>query len=223
MAGPWGGIDEQQEQCNDGAAPARLRRNYSCPEDLLVHEKAVSQKARSVEVDRVDATTTDRSWSAEGGFVSEDLSMSPASIRDEPDMSPQGFTNQASAKYQQQQQPEDSQAPTNSLGPRSGNRVSWKRRIASKTSVYLRGIPFNTTEEEVLSFIDIAGASRYLAPVQPVELISNKQGRPSGFAEIRLAREKDIAELRERLHLQDFGGRYIEVLMPRTLRCSCRR
>lgn len=77
----------------------------------------------------------------------------------------------------------------------------------------LRGLPFQTTEGEVLSFVEEAGCKPWLAQVsRPVHLLSNAQGRPSGYAEIQLGRFSDYHEVRAKLHMQYFGQRYVEVL-----------
>lgn len=81
--------------------------------------------------------------------------------------------------------------------------------------VILRGLPFTATEEDVAAFIEEAGMSRFLAPFQPITLLINPQGKPSGFAEIALVSTADFWELREKLHMQRLGGRYIEVLQSR--------
>jgi len=95
------------------------------------------------------------------------------------------------------------------------------RAAADTTSVVLRGLPFNVTEDEVLTFIRKAGVSREdLAPDAVVALLANAQGRPSGFAEVRLARGVDFWDVRERLHMQHLRGRYIEALPPRPARKS---
>jgi len=92
---------------------------------------------------------------------------------------------------------------------------------ASASSVVLRGLPFNVTEEEVLAFVEKAGVScDVLAPENIVVLLANAQGRPSGFAEIRLARGVDFSDVRVRLHMQHLRGRYIEALPPRPTRKS---
>jgi hypothetical protein len=86
----------------------------------------------------------------------------------------------------------------------------------STNPLVLRGLPFTVTEAELTSFIEEAGAKDYLAPVaKPINLLSNTQGRPSGFAELHLAKSADFWEVRDKLHMQYFGNRYIEVLPHR--------
>lgn len=106
---------------------------------------------------------------------------------------------------------------------------SSKRGIAKRggaptsTTLVLRGLPFNVTEDQVIDFVEQSGISWALAeegadgnPV--VHLLVNAQGRPSGFAEIRLARESDFWEARAGVHMKSLGGRYIEALPPRAPR-----
>jgi len=51
-----------------------------------------------------------------------------------------------------------------------------------------------------------------------VVLLANAQGRPSGFAEVHLARAADFWQIQQRLHKQNLGGRYVEALEPRPAR-----
>jgi hypothetical protein len=87
----------------------------------------------------------------------------------------------------------------------------------SKNNVLtLRGLPFVTTEAEVYDFVLEAGCKQWLAPIsRPICLLNNLQGRPSGYAEIHLARASDFHLVRTALHMQYFGQRYVEVLPQR--------
>jgi len=87
--------------------------------------------------------------------------------------------------------------------------------------VVLRGLPFNVTQEDVRVFIRKAGVKcELLAPQGAVVLLANAQGRPSGFAEIRLAHGANVRDVRVQLHMQNLRGRYIEALPPRHTRKS---
>jgi len=87
---------------------------------------------------------------------------------------------------------------------------------ANANSMVLRGLPFSLTEADLLHFIEEAGVSKYeLARDRPCTLMQNPQGRPSGFAEIWLASGADFWEIRQKIHMQRLGGRYIEALPPR--------
>lgn len=87
---------------------------------------------------------------------------------------------------------------------------------ANSTTMTLRGLPFSLSEADLLHFIEEAGVSKYdLARDRPCSLLQNPQGRPSGFAEIQLASGADFWEVREKIHMQRLGGRYIEALAPR--------
>lgn len=98
---------------------------------------------------------------------------------------------------------------------RRGARAAFKQ--VSSNVLVLRGLPFNVTEPEVYKFIEEVGAKRYLAHVDnPVNLLTNAQGKPSGFAEIHIGRSSDVAEARSKLHMEYFGSRYIEVLPYRS-------
>lgn len=77
----------------------------------------------------------------------------------------------------------------------------------------LRGLPFAVTEHELMTFLEENCVMEYLAS-RPVVLLTNANGRPSGFAEVKMNTTADFWEVREMLHMQRLGGRYIEVLSP---------
>jgi len=92
------------------------------------------------------------------------------------------------------------------------------RPSSGPSSVILRGLPFNATECEIKAFIKRQGVSQKDVAKDGVALLANTQGRPSGFAEITLAPGADFWAVRELLHMQRIGSRYIEVLPPRQSR-----
>jgi hypothetical protein len=90
--------------------------------------------------------------------------------------------------------------------------------------VVLRGLPFDVTEQQVLAFAEKAGVARNdLAPDSSVVLLTNSQGRASGFAEVHLAEGVDLWTVRKSLHMQHLGGRYIEALPPKQARKAAMR
>lgn len=101
----------------------------------------------------------------------------------------------------------------------------WAAPKAGRTArpqVVLRGLPFTITEAEVLAFVRNAGV-RSEDLVDGVVLLANAQGRPSGFAEIHLSKNADFWQIRQRLHMQTLGERYIEALPPRPARKAAPR
>lgn len=88
---------------------------------------------------------------------------------------------------------------------------------SSSSVLVLRGLPFNTTEAEIAAFLKKSGVKQEsLIPDRKIVLLANVQGRASGFAEIHLAPGADFNDIRNRLHMQHLGGRYIEALPPRS-------
>ncbi|KAF2353247.1 RNA recognition motif domain [Trinorchestia longiramus] len=75
----------------------------------------------------------------------------------------------------------------------------------------LRGLPWSTTEEEIVKFFD---------PVEPaggvdgVHITMSRDGRPSGEAYVELANQDDLPEA-EKKHNQHIGRRYVEVFRAR--------
>jgi len=103
--------------------------------------------------------------------------------------------------------------------PTSKGRDQKGRPRGSPTFLVLRGLPFNSTETEVRSFVESCGVgSDDLSSEGGVVLLANAQGRPSGFAEVHLARAADFWQIQQRLHKQNLGGRYVEALEPRPAR-----
>jgi hypothetical protein len=129
-----------------------------------------------------------------------------------------GRRERGGGMFQQQQTASqgDSQ-PGDTTGGRGEGKVarsSREKRMSSGASLMLRGLPFSATEEDVVEFIEQMGASDTLAPGHSVSLLINSQGRPSGFAEVQLAKASMFWEVQEKLHMQRLGGRYIEALAP---------
>eukprot|EP00747_Dinoflagellata_sp_TGD_P197371 gnl/TRDRNA2_/TRDRNA2_68633_c0_seq1.p1 gnl/TRDRNA2_/TRDRNA2_68633_c0~~gnl/TRDRNA2_/TRDRNA2_68633_c0_seq1.p1 ORF type:complete len:323 (-),score=40.04 gnl/TRDRNA2_/TRDRNA2_68633_c0_seq1:137-988(-) len=83
------------------------------------------------------------------------------------------------------------------------------------SSLVLRGLPFSTSEDDVVSFFEAFGVAHCLAPGRAVELLSDATGRPSGFANVHLNHAAEFDYVRERIHMQRLGTRFIEVLPPR--------
>lgn len=111
-------------------------------------------------------------------------------------------------------------APTRNSSPESYTQGQGQQQKAQKsrgggTSLVLRGLPFNVTEADVMAFIEQAGCAKALARNDSITLLTNQQGRPSGFAELQLNRASDFWEVQEKLHMQRLGTRYVEALPPR--------
>ncbi|KAA0203402.1 hypothetical protein HAZT_HAZT000863 [Hyalella azteca] len=75
----------------------------------------------------------------------------------------------------------------------------------------LRGLPWSTTEEEIVKFFDpveLAGG------IDGVHITLSRDGRPSGEAYVELANMEDLSEA-EKKHNQHIGRRYVEVFRAR--------
>jgi len=91
------------------------------------------------------------------------------------------------------------------------------KRCNEKEFIVLRGLPFTVTEAEVLDFVKKSGVrSKDLLSSKCVSLLANSEGRPSGFAEIRLSNSATFADVYRRLHMKYLGDRYIEALPPKS-------
>jgi len=101
---------------------------------------------------------------------------------------------------------------TPSASPAGGKKVKgWS--VGRKAKLLLRGLPFSVDELQLANFIDQMCGPGCLSPdPTPISLLRNQQNRPSGFADVYLSADTDPHYVREKIHLQRLGGRYIEVL-----------
>jgi len=92
-----------------------------------------------------------------------------------------------------------------------------EKRRSDADFIVLRGLPFTATEAQVLEFVKKSGVrSKDLLSSECVSLLANAEGRPSGFAEIRLSKSAKFADVYRRLHMKYLGDRYIEALPPKS-------
>mmetsp|Transcript_16586 Transcript_16586/g.38321 ORF Transcript_16586/g.38321 Transcript_16586/m.38321 type:complete len:768 (-) Transcript_16586:80-2383(-) len=83
-----------------------------------------------------------------------------------------------------------------------------------KSAVQLRGLPFRATPEEVQVFLgDFANELPGLAPGGGIQLMTNRDGRPSGFARVQFNSPEVAKRCREKLHLKAMEERYVEVFL----------
>jgi RNA recognition motif-containing protein len=79
--------------------------------------------------------------------------------------------------------------------------------------VRLRGLPFDTTKQEVCSLFSHKGiCDRISDGSNPIQILTKNNGKPTGNALVQLRKVEDIAVVQKVLHLTTFGTRYIEVL-----------
>jgi len=79
-------------------------------------------------------------------------------------------------------------------------------------SLRLRGLPFDATESDVWAFFD--GHARFFRPENPVVLIPNRYGRPSGLAIVSFMNQAAARIAQKDLDRKTMGTRYIEVFGP---------
>lgn len=85
--------------------------------------------------------------------------------------------------------------------------------VVGPPEVRLRGLPFDTTEQDVLSFFAQQGVADRVAEVSnAVEVMSKSNGKPSGHAVVQLRRAQDVDVVQRALHMANLGNRYVEVL-----------
>jgi len=84
---------------------------------------------------------------------------------------------------------------------------------AAPPMVRLRGLPFDTTKQEICSLFSHKGLSDRIADESDsIQILTKNNGKPSGNTLIQLRKVEDIGVVQKVLHLTTFGTRYIEVL-----------
>mmetsp|Transcript_22031 Transcript_22031/g.40484 ORF Transcript_22031/g.40484 Transcript_22031/m.40484 type:complete len:762 (+) Transcript_22031:152-2437(+) len=83
-----------------------------------------------------------------------------------------------------------------------------------KSAVQLRGLPFRAMAEDVQAFLgDFASELPGHAPGGGIQLMTNRDGRPSGFARVQFNSPEVAKRCREKLHLKAMEERYVEVFL----------
>lgn len=221
--------NEHQVIYLDHAEPS-VKRSHSCPvfpgsAGSLVQQSLPEATARNCH-DAKEPFKTEMSWadqmadltgSTTSGGEDDTLEVS----QDFPELSDSTPSNNKPKTQSRWDLDDDWRSPVSRdtqrrLRARESKSGRSKAQVSSNTLV-LRGLPFNVTEAEVYDFIEEVGAKRYLAHIDnPVNLLTNAQGKPSGFAEVHVGRTSDMAEVRGKIHNKYFGNRYIEVLPYRS-------
>lgn len=78
-------------------------------------------------------------------------------------------------------------------------------------AIQLRGLPYKATVEDIRNFL--GHHSRKLQDENPVHLVLNRDGRPSGFARVMFGTEEAARAARDDLHLKGMEDRYVEVFL----------
>lgn len=94
----------------------------------------------------------------------------------------------------------------------SSNAVRPLETEVAPPMVRLRGLPFDTSKQEVCSFFSHKGLSDKIAEGgTSIQILTKPNGKPSGCALVELRRAEDIVVVQKVLHMSHFGARYIEV------------
>lgn len=83
--------------------------------------------------------------------------------------------------------------------------------INSQCAVQLRGLPYRATLEDVVAFL--GPHSSDLAESNAVQLVQNRDGRPSGFARVQFSCPESAKRCVSALHLRSMEDRYVEVFL----------
>mmetsp|Transcript_98940 Transcript_98940/g.307752 ORF Transcript_98940/g.307752 Transcript_98940/m.307752 type:complete len:773 (-) Transcript_98940:145-2463(-) len=83
--------------------------------------------------------------------------------------------------------------------------------VDGQAAVQLRGLPYRATAEDVRAFLgDFASQ---LVDDNPIHLVLNRDGRPSGFARVQFTSPEAARQCRDDLHLRSMEDRYVEVFL----------
>ena len=94
----------------------------------------------------------------------------------------------------------------------NGNAVVGDEDSSNPSSVQLRGLPFRASTEDVRTFL--GEHANYLSTEKNpnICLLSNRDGRPSGFARVFFTSPQAAHKCKDALHRKQMGDRYVEVL-----------
>jgi len=92
------------------------------------------------------------------------------------------------------------------------NNVVGDEDSSNPSSVQLRGLPFRATIEDVQRFLGEHAQNLSSEKNPNICLLSNRDGRPSGFARVFFVSPQAAHKCRDSLHKKQMGERYIEVL-----------
>lgn len=92
-----------------------------------------------------------------------------------------------------------------------GDEANPEDDIDSLSAVQLRGLPYRATLEDLVTFL--AEHSSDLAENNAVQLVQNRDGRPSGFARVQFTSPESAKKCVADLHLRSMDDRYVEVFL----------
>ena len=101
---------------------------------------------------------------------------------------------------------------TMNISKDNGNAIVGDDDNSNPSSVQLRGLPFRASVEDVKGFL--GDHVNYLNPEKKpnICLLSNRDGRPSGFARVFFVSPQAAHKCKDALHRKQMGDRYVEVL-----------
>lgn len=89
--------------------------------------------------------------------------------------------------------------------------VQFDEEVEGHLAIQLRGLPYKATVEDVRSFL--GGHAANLSEENPIHLVLNRDGRPSGFARVVFNSAEAARACRDDLHLRGMEDRYVEVFL----------
>lgn len=85
---------------------------------------------------------------------------------------------------------------------------------AEPMPIRLRGLPFDASEQDILAFFSQHDVVQYISDCDKAVTINKRpNGRPSGLAVVIMRDREAAIYAQTKLHKQDMGNRYIEILL----------
>lgn len=91
--------------------------------------------------------------------------------------------------------------------------ASFDEEVDGQCAVQLRGLPYRATAEDVRTFLGDFVSLLADESLNPIYLVLNRDGRPSGFARVLFGTPEAARQCRDELHLRSMEDRYVEVFL----------
>mmetsp|Transcript_10115 Transcript_10115/g.29943 ORF Transcript_10115/g.29943 Transcript_10115/m.29943 type:complete len:793 (-) Transcript_10115:299-2677(-) len=205
---------EADEDCNEGLRLAQLIQLLSQQSDrsLLLSDLGALVPAGARQ--RLKDSGGLRSWLQQNTslFViagppgQESVSLAPGS----------DALTDAMARIAERERGEAARSTGNAAAAqRAASPAPFDEEVDGPSSLQLRGLPYRATAQDVCKFLGPKYEAMFAdgCAGSAVHLLHNRDGRPSGFARVRLVSPEAAQACRDDLHLHSMEDRYVEVFV----------
>lgn len=92
-----------------------------------------------------------------------------------------------------------------------GGKGSFDELMDEQSALQMRGLPYRATVADIRNFL--AEHASNLVEENPIHLVLNRDGRPSGFARVQFDSPEAARACRDATHLRSMEDRYVEVFL----------